>query len=149
MYFLYGQQTHFCYRNESLSTRWGKNNEKTIYFKSISNSQLFPQIYPSFWWKLKWSNHSIKRFAHSTKLPIIQMVIFQLLGFYGYDGKQEQAVNLLFLARMQSLLIKSLSGLQRSRCRQLSLERRAPSSALHFDVFIIVIAAGWLTLHYW
>lgn len=39
------------------------------------------------------------------------MVMFQVLGFYGYDDKEEQAANLLFLARIQSLLIKSLSSL--------------------------------------
>ncbi len=79
-------------------------------------------------------------FANYTKLPIIQMVMFQVLGFYGYDDRKEQAANLLFLAEIQSLLIKSLSSLESTLCRQLLLDGRAQPSVLHFDVFIIVIA---------
>lgn len=39
------------------------------------------------------------------------MVMFPVFGFYGYDDKKEQAANLLFLAGIQSPLIKSLCGL--------------------------------------
>lgn len=38
------------------------------------------------------------------------MVVFPVLAFYDYDDKTEQAANLLFLAGIQSPLIKSLSG---------------------------------------
>lgn len=74
--------------------------------------------------------------ANNMKLPIIQIAI---LGFYGYE-KEEKEANLLSLAGIQSPLIKSLSGLSPSLCRQLLLDRRAQPSVLHFDVFIIVIA---------
>lgn len=37
--------------------------------------------------------------------------MLQVLGFYGYDDKKGEAANLLFLAGIQSPLIKSLSSL--------------------------------------
>lgn len=34
------------------------------------------------------------RFASFTKLPIIQMILFKILIFCGYDDKKERAANL-------------------------------------------------------
>lgn len=86
-----------------------------------------------------WSRLSIKRLLTSLICPRFKQCF--LVSMATATTKSEQT-NLLFLARAQSRLIKSLSGLQSSLCRRLLVERRARSpSALRFDVFIVVTAS--------
>lgn len=86
---------------------WPAQNDKNIHF---IQSTVFTDL-SILLIEVEWKLFVHKAFANYTKLPIIQMVMFQVLGFYGYDDRGEQAANLLFLAGIQSPLIKSLPSL--------------------------------------
>lgn len=101
---LSGQQSYLCSSNGHTAQQ--KNYKNIHFILSIVFTYL-----SIFLIEVEWKGFVYQAFANYTKLPIIQMVMFQILGFYGYDDKEEQAANLLFLARIQSPLIKSLSSL--------------------------------------
>lgn len=88
------------------------NKHKSLVdYPALNDKNIFVQrvVFTNF--KDGWKQFVHQAFANKTELPIIQMVMFPVLGFYGYDDKKEQAANLLFLAGIQSPLIKSLCGL--------------------------------------
>lgn len=109
-----------------LSSNYSKHMCKDK-FKISKSDILFYSLCIHLFVKLVGSNLSIMPFPNCTKLPIIPTVF---LGFYGYTYNKEQAANLLFLAQIQSPLIKSLSSLRFSLCRQLLLDWRAHSLLL-------------------
>lgn len=93
---------------------WGNIRMENNYHKSLVDLHKCPPqnlcLWPSFH-RFKCCKQCVcQAFANYTELPIIQMVMFPVLGFYGCD-KKEQAANLPSLAGIQSPLIKSLRGL--------------------------------------